>query len=121
MLYNVDAETMRSLGISRHSDACAAAAWGFKTPTGRRLEVVRDVPDIMKAVSHWEQARHDLEFAIDGLVISGSIRPTKGLGMTSKSPRWALAYKFETERVSTSLWGSVSGWSNGSRDSRGGP
>lgn len=107
MLYNVDAETMRSLGISRHSDAVrAAAAWGFKTPTGRRLEVVRDVPDIMKAVSHWEQARHDLEFAIDGLVIKvDRYDQQKRLGMTSKSPRWALAYKFETERVSTSLLG----------------
>ena len=58
----------------------------------------------MKAVSHWEQARHDLEFAIDGLVIKvDRYDQQKRLGMTSKSPRWALAYKFETERVSTSL------------------
>ena len=107
MMYNVDGETMRALGISRHSEAVqAAAAWGFKTPQGRRLEVVKDVSDIMEAVTHWEQARHDLDFAIDGLVIKvNRYDQQRRLGMTSKSPRWALAYKFETERVSTELLG----------------
>ena len=60
----------------------------------------------MEAVNHWEQARHALDFAIDGLVIKvNRYDQQRRLGMTSKSPRWALAYKFETERVSTELLG----------------
>ena len=98
MMYNVDGETMRALGISRHSEAVqAAAAWGFKTPQGRRLEVVKDVSDITEAVTHWEQARHDLDFAIDGLVIQvNRYDQQRRLGMTSKSPRWALAFRNRT-------------------------
>ena len=107
MMYNVDAETMVALGISSHSEAVqAAAGWGFKTPEGRRLEVVRSVQEIQDAVTHWQGARNDLGFAIDGLVIKvNRYDQQKRLGMTSKSPRWALAYKFETERVSTALMG----------------
>ena len=105
MMYNVDAETMTEMGILSHSEAVKAAGeWGFKTPQGRRLEVVQGVQGIMDAVSHWENARHDLDFAIDGLVIKvNRYDQQRRLGMTAKSPRWALAYKFETEQASTVL------------------
>ena len=107
MVYNIDAETMTAMGIASHSEAVREAAnWGFKTPQGRSLEVVTSVEAIMDAVAHWEEARHDLDFAIDGLVIKvNRYDQQKRLGMTAKSPRWALAYKFETERVSTTLKG----------------
>ena len=107
MIYNVDADTMTALGVTSHSEAVQRAAeWGFKTPQGRALEVVQTVDEIMASVAHWEKARHDLEFAIDGLVVKvNRYSQQKRLGMTAKSPRWALAYKFETERVSTTLQG----------------
>ena len=105
MIYNVDAETMRTLGVTSHSEAVRKAAeWGFKTPQGRALEVVKSVDEIMSAVAHWEEARHDLDFAIDGLVVKvNRYDHQKRLGMTAKSPRWAIAYKFETEQATTKL------------------
>ena len=107
MIYNVDADTMTALGVTSHSEAVQRAAeWEFKTPQGRALEVVQTVDEIMASVAHWEKARHDLDFAIDGLVVKvNRYSQQKRLGMTAKSPRWALAYKFETERVSTTLQG----------------
>ena len=107
MIYNVDADTMTALGVTSHSEAVQRAAeWGFKIPQGRALEVVQTVDEIMASVAHWEKARHDLDFAIDGLVVKvNRYSQQKRLGMTAKSPRWALAYKFETERVSTTLQG----------------
>ena len=107
MIYNVDADTMTALGVTSHSEAVQRAAeWGFKTPKGRALEVVQTMDEIMASVAHWEKARHDLDFAIDGLVVKvNRYSQQKRLGMTAKSPRWALAYKFETERVSTTLQG----------------
>lgn len=105
MIYNVDAETMRALGVTSHSEAVRKAAeWGFKTPKGRALDVVKSVDEIMEAVAHWEGARHDLDFAIDGLVVKvNRYDQQKRLGMTAKSPRWAIAYKFETEQATTKL------------------
>jgi DNA ligase (NAD+) len=105
MIYNVDAETMRALGVTSHSEAVRKAAeWGFKTPQGRALDVVKSVDEIMAAVAHWERARHDLDFAIDGLVVKvNRYDQQRRLGMTAKSPRWAIAYKFETEQASTKL------------------
>lgn len=105
MIYNVDAETMRALGVTSHSEAVRKAAeWGFKAPQGRALEVVKSVDEIMAAVAHWEEARHDLDFAIDGLVVKvNRYDQQKRLGMTAKSPRWAIAYKFETEQATTKL------------------
>ena len=105
MIYNVDAETMRARGVTSHSEAVRKAAeWGFKTPQGRALDVVKSVDEIMAAVAHWEEARHDLDFAIDGLVVKvNRYDQQKRLGMTAKSPRWAIAYKFETEQATTKL------------------
>ena len=58
----------------------------------------------MAFVAHWDKARHDLNFAIDGIVIKvNRYDHQKRLGNTAKSPRWALAYKFETERARTEL------------------
>ena len=105
MMYNVDAETMLQQGVTSHGEAVRKASeWGFKTPQGRALEVVKSVDEIMSAVAHWEKARHDLDFAIDGLVVKvNRYDQLKRLGMTAKSPRWAIAYKFETEQATTKL------------------
>ncbi len=107
MMYNVDAAAMAGLGVNSHAEAVrAAATWGFKTPAGRALECASSVEGIMAFVAHWETARHDLDFAIDGVVVKvDRYDQQRRLGMTAKSPRWAIAYKFETERVRTTLRG----------------
>lgn len=105
MIYNVDAATMTGLGVLTHADAVKEAArWGFKVPQGRSLEVARSIDEVMAFVDHWETARHELPFAIDGIVIKvNRYDHQRRLGMTAKSPRWAIAYKFETERACTKL------------------
>ena len=91
-----------ALGVTRSEvKGCGV---GVQTPQGRALEVVKSVDEIMSAVAHWEEARHDLDFAIDGLVVKvNRYDHQKRLGMTAKSPRWAIAYKFETEQATTKL------------------
>jgi len=90
-----------------HSAAVlAAASWGFQTPYAieRALEKVSDVDGVMAYISYWDTARSKLPFATDGVVVKlDDFSQRKTLGHTAKSPRWALAYKFETERVETRL------------------
>ena len=80
----------------------AARRWGFKIPdyefkTGR-------INDLMEYINRWDSERHQLDFVIDGIVIKvNSIEQQQALGSTTKSPRWAVAYKFKAEQVSTTL------------------
>lgn len=105
MLYNVDEGIAASAGLQKHSEAVQEAGnWGFRIPTNRRLEVANSVEDILAFVKHWDDARHALDFAIDGIVIKVNQYSLRArLGMTAKSPRWAIAYKFETEQAVTQL------------------
>lgn len=83
-----------------------AARWGFKTPLtlDRAFERVNDVAGVMDYLAHWNDARHGLPFAIDGVVIKvDETVHRRSLGSTAKAPRWALAYKFETEQGLTRL------------------
>lgn len=84
----------------------AAAQWGFKTPTvlDRAFEVVDSVEGVMAFLAHWDEARNDLPFAVDGVVLKvDAYAQRRTLGSTAKAPRWALAYKFETEQGITRL------------------
>ena len=75
---------------------------GFKVPTISKL--VTTIPEVIKFVEYWDQHRHTLPYEIDGVVIKvNSLFQQEELGHTSKSPRWAIAYKFKAERVSTIL------------------
>lgn len=76
--------------------------WGFKvSPVMRLLESVTEVDEF---ISHWDTARRELPVATDGLVFKvNSLRQQLNLGYTSKSPRWAIAYKFPAERAVTEL------------------
>ncbi len=83
-----------------------AASWGFKVPPAaqRYIERVNGVEGIMNFIAHWDEARHALPFEIDGIVIKvNDYQTQRRLGMTAKSPRWAMAYKFKAERVRTRL------------------
>ncbi len=84
----------------------AAHRWGFKTPDVKRrfMERTNNVEGIMAFIAHWDVARHALEMDIDGIVIKvDDLDVQAELGMTAKSPRWAIAYKFQAEQASTRL------------------
>tara|TARA_Y100000991_G_scaffold215581_1_gene206630 strand:- start:2572 stop:4635 length:2064 start_codon:yes stop_codon:yes gene_type:complete len=82
------------------------AQFGFKTPSveDKYVEQVNDVSGIMNFINYWEERKEDLPFEIDGIVIKvNEIDIQKEIGNTSKSPRWAIAYKYKAVQVSTVL------------------
>ncbi|WP_298425571.1 NAD-dependent DNA ligase LigA [uncultured Kordia sp.] len=79
-----------------------ARNWGFKVPTVAK--VAKNVDEILEFVNYWENNRHELRYEIDGVVIKvNNLQYQDELGYTSKAPRWAMAYKFKAEQVSTVL------------------
>ena len=79
-----------------------ARQMGFKVQP--YIQECRDINEIKAFIDHWDRARWDLPFGIDGIVIKVNQTPLwDRLGLTAKSPRWAIAYKFKAERVSTPL------------------
>jgi DNA ligase (NAD+) len=82
------------------------AQFGFKIPSveDKYVEQVNDVSGIMNFINYWEERKQDLPFEIDGIVIKvNEIDIQKEIGNTSKSPRWAIAYKYKAVQVSTVL------------------
>lgn len=80
--------------------------WGFKTPSlkDNYIKKVNSIDGIMQFINYWDEKRTQLPFEIDGIVIKvNNHHKQQELGFTSKSPRWAIAYKFKAERVSTVL------------------
>ena len=92
-----------SLPFDNHyQNLMEAKKWGLKIPG--YIARCKNVEDIFNFINYWDQARKQLEFNIDGVVIKvNSMRHQEMLGFTAKSPRWAIAYKFKAERVSTPL------------------
>lgn len=82
------------------------AQFGFKIPSVeyKYVKQVNDVSGIMNFINYWEERKEDLPFEIDGIVIKvNEIDIQKEIGNTSKSPRWAIAYKYKAVQVSTVL------------------
>lgn len=79
-----------------------ARSWGFKVPPVAKLCKTTD--EVLQFVEYWNVHRHQLPYETDGVVVKvNSIQYQEELGYTSKSPRWAMAYKFKAEQVSTTL------------------
>ncbi|MBR1799666.1 MAG: NAD-dependent DNA ligase LigA [Bacteroidales bacterium] len=68
------------------------------------IKECRDIDEIKQFIEHWDKARWELPYGIDGIVIKvNQTALWEKLGLTAKSPRWAIAYKFKAERVSSPL------------------
>lgn len=80
----------------------AAASWGIKTATTSKL--CNSLEELFEYLAHWDKERHNLTFDTDGVVIKvNDLRMQEELGFTAKVPRWAIAYKFQTESALTEL------------------
>lgn len=80
----------------------AAASWGFKVSDA--MTRLHNIEEVDAFIQHWDSARKELPVATDGLVFKvDSLVQQLNLGYTAKSPRWAIAYKFQAERALTPL------------------
>ncbi|MDC6363099.1 MULTISPECIES: NAD-dependent DNA ligase LigA [Flavobacteriaceae] len=100
LLYSI---TGNNLGIKTQFEVLEKARqWGFKVPTVAKL--CKSTQEVMEFVDYWDTHRHSLPYETDGVVIKvNGIQHQEELGYTAKSPRWAMAYKFKAEQVSTVL------------------
>jgi len=93
------------LGVDTHDAAIKKLeAWGFQvSPTYKKCKTIEDV---FVYIDHWEGRRQGLPLETDGVVIKvNNLEQQQRLGFTAKSPRWAIAYKYKSESVSTRLNG----------------
>jgi len=89
--------------VETHEDAIKKLeTWGLQvSPTYRKC---RNIKEVLEYIAHWESRRQSLPLETDGVVIKvNSLAQQQQLGFTAKSPRWAIAYKYKSESVSTRL------------------
>lgn len=87
---------------SHYESLMAAKNWGFNISP--HIKVCRTISEIEDFINYWDVKRKELPFDIDGIVIKvNNFAQRDVLGLTSKSPRWAIAYKFKAEEVKTKL------------------
>ncbi|GAA3517583.1 NAD-dependent DNA ligase LigA [Aquimarina addita] len=100
LLYNLAGDR---LGISsQYQSLEKARSWGFKVPNESRL--VSSVEEVLEFINLWDEKRRELPYETDGVVIKvNDMQQQEELGFTAKAPRWAMAYKFKAEQVSTQL------------------
>ena len=89
-------------GDSHYANLQDARSWGFQI--SKHMKLVRSLQDIYDYIDHWDTERKFLPVATDGIVLKvNSLAQQRSLGMTAKSPRWAIAYKFKAEQEETVL------------------
>ena len=87
---------------SQHYAYLALQAWGF--PVSPYTTLVTTPEEVLEQVVYWEEHRHDAYFEMDGLVVKvDDLASQLELGATSRAPRWAIAYKYPPEEVTTKL------------------
>ena len=100
LLYNIKGN---KLGINTQFESLERAReMGFKVPSASKL--VNSIDAVLEFINYWDTARHDLPYETDGVVVKvNDLQQQEELGFTAKAPRWAMAYKFKAEQVSTKL------------------
>lgn len=100
LLYNL---TGPNLNVkTQYESLNKARAWGFKVPDAAK--VAYSINEVLEFINYWDVHRHDLPYETDGVVVKvNSLNQQDELGYTAKAPRWAMAYKFKAEQVSTRL------------------
>ncbi|KAB1067265.1 NAD-dependent DNA ligase LigA [Tamlana haliotis] len=100
LLYNI---TGSKLNIETQMQSLEKArAWGFKVPDAAKL--AHSIDEVLEFVNYWDEHRHNLPYETDGVVVKvNNLQHQEELGYTAKAPRWAMAYKFKAEQVSTKL------------------
>jgi len=89
-------------GFTQFESLQLARQMGFKVPGAAKL--VNSIDEVLEFVDYWDVHRHDLPYETDGVVIKvNDLQQQEELGYTAKAPRWAIAYKFKAEQVSTRL------------------
>lgn len=89
-------------GISHYDNMQKAASWGFKV--SKHMKVARSLQEVLDYLKYWDKERKNLPVATDGVVLKvNNVSQWQKLGFTAKSPRWAIAYKFQAERALTRL------------------
>jgi DNA ligase (NAD+) len=79
-----------------------ARQWGFKVP--KEAKLAHNLEEVFQYIDYWDVNRNKLPYETDGVVIKvNTVNYQDELGFTAKSPRWAIAYKFKSEQVSTKL------------------
>ncbi len=87
---------------SHYGDLMKLKEWGFKV--SEYTQICKSANEVFTYLNHWDTARHELGFDIDGVVIKvNNLDDQEILGFTAKSPRWAIAYKFASEQAITRL------------------
>ena len=100
LLYAVAGEKLPF--TSQFDGLIAARNWGFKVP--KEAKIAANLQEVFDFIDYWDTHRHKLPYETDGVVVKvNSIQYQEELGYTAKSPRWAMAYKFKSEQVSTQL------------------
>ncbi len=92
-----------NLPSDNHYDRLQTAkAWGF--PISDAVRICHGIDEVMAFINYWDTERKNLPVATDGIVLKvNNIRQQEQLGYTAKTPRWAIAYKFQAERQLTTL------------------
>lgn len=91
-----------SRGRNHFESLQEAKTWGL--PVSDEMRKCRSISEVMDYIHSWDKKRKSLSYDIDGVVVKvNDVSLQEELGYTAKSPRWAIAYKFETERASTRL------------------
>ncbi len=89
-------------GSGHYENLQAAQRWGFKISEHTRL--CRSLEEVFEYIAYWNENRKALPVATDGIVLKvNSLKQQLNLGYTAKSPRWAIAYKFQAEKAVTRL------------------
>ncbi len=100
LLYHV--VTNENPNTSHYETLNNARELGFKIPL--EIEKCDSIEEVFKYIEKWDVHRHDLPYETDGIVVKvNNLEYQEELGYTSKAPRWAIAYKFKAEQVSTVL------------------